>query len=129
MTTKPIRVCFDLDGVIAKYDGWKQDGSIGEPNLPIIEFMRQLKKEGYYIIIQTCRTNWQRGPPPGDQYYIIYKWLYAHEIPYDRLEGEGKAMAHVYFDDRAVHVPSNGGDPELLRKEMMEILGVSSKQD
>lgn len=93
-------ICIDFDGVLATYDGWKGRGEIGEPISGASEATQTLKKEGYTIIIFTTRN--------GED---IKKWLDKNKISYDYINenpdqpkntNEGKPIADIYLDDRAV---------------------------
>jgi hypothetical protein len=110
---KPI-VCFDFDGVLAFYDGWKSDGSIGLVNPVGAELAKELHSRGFIIKIQSCRTNPQFGDDAKKQILLICSWLNENDIPCDELVLEGKCLAHVYIDDRAVAFPRNGGSPQEL---------------
>jgi hypothetical protein len=94
-------VCFDFDGVLASYDGWK-DGAIGDPIPGGVALLRMCDAVGYRIVIQTCRTHPEHGA--GDfQLRSIKSWLRDYKIPCDYIELDGKAMAHVYVDDRGLY--------------------------
>lgn len=62
---------FDLDGTLAKYDGWKGISSIGEPVPPIVNLMKKMVGEGLKVKILTARvaprSNVERMPNP----YIV----------------------------------------------------------
>ena len=103
-------VCFDFDGVLASYDGWK-DGAIGGP-LPVgVKLLRLCDEAGYRIVIQSCRTH-----PDHEntmlQLTAMKSWLRKHKIPCDYIEIEGKAMANVYVDDRGLHF-----DQDMAKQE------------
>lgn len=46
---------FDLDGTLAKYDGWKGIGHIGEPVKPMVELIKRMHDEGKVVKIMTAR--------------------------------------------------------------------------
>lgn len=46
---------FDLDGTLAKYDGWKGIDHIGEPVKPMVELMKRMHDEGKIVKIMTAR--------------------------------------------------------------------------
>lgn len=46
---------FDLDGTLAKYDGWKGIGHIGEPVKPMVELIKRMHGEGKIVKIVTAR--------------------------------------------------------------------------
>ena len=47
---------FDLDGTLAKYDGWKGIDHIGEPVKPMVELMKRMHDEGKVVKIVTARV-------------------------------------------------------------------------
>ena len=53
-------LCFDFDGVIASYDGWKGFDVLGGPNLNVIQAINELYNEGYFITIFTTRPFTQK---------------------------------------------------------------------
>jgi hypothetical protein len=99
------RVCVDLDGVLAKYDGWKGAEQIGEPIPGALEFARSLN-EFADIIIFTSRCSEDLASEPIDTARVrlkIIDWLDTHGFPYhDVYTGRGKPVASAFVDDRAV---------------------------
>jgi len=98
-------VCFDLDGTLAEYDGWK-GGEIGFPIKSGVSLLKHFWEEGWRILIQSCRTNHQFGQIE-EQHQAIRLWLNRNQIPYDEIVTEGKAVADIYFCDRTVTFRSN----------------------
>ena len=104
-----MRICIDLDGVIA---GFKKEGETYLDIAPIegaIEKMRKLKENGHYLIIFTAR---HMKTCDGDMGKVIAKigkmtldWLAKYEVPYDEIYF-GKPWAHVYIDDNAFRFKS-----------------------
>ena len=47
---------FDLDGTLAKYDGWQGIDHIGEPIGPMVDLMKKLHGQGRYVKIVTARV-------------------------------------------------------------------------
>lgn len=47
---------FDLDGTLAKYDGWKGIDHIGEPVKPMVDLIRKMHDEGKVVKILTARV-------------------------------------------------------------------------
>lgn len=93
-------ICVDMDGVIAKYDGWKGKTHFGEPEDGAKESLEELKEKGWTIIIYTTR---------GDN-KLISKYLEENEIPFDFINknpdqpkgSSHKPISDVYLDDRAI---------------------------
>lgn len=68
--------------------------------------MQQLKSEGHYIIINTCRS--------GKELVDAINWLLLNDIPFNRVNdnepgntvkygsNSRKIYAHVYIDDKQV---------------------------
>jgi len=95
-------VAIDLDGVLATYTGWRGVDHIGQPINGSRGFLRELKREGYHIIIHTARINDLNGKHRISE-RIIRAWLDGNKMTYDDLHIKpGKPMACAYVDDRAV---------------------------
>lgn len=47
---------FDLDGTLAKYDGWKGVDHIGEPVKPMVDLIKRMHEEGKVVKIMTARV-------------------------------------------------------------------------
>ena len=102
------RVCVDLDGVLARYDGWKGPDIIGAPLPGALEFARSLS-EVADIVIFTSRCSGGlaaeagvRADPARIRLKII-DWLEKHKFPFDDVYvGQGKPVASAFIDDRAV---------------------------
>jgi hypothetical protein len=128
------RVCLDLDGVLASYDGWGGIDKIGQPLPGAVEFARDLAKIAD-IVIFTSRCSTEPGPQgatssltPGQARIHIIDWLEKNEIPFaDVFMGEGKPRVAAFIDDRAVACkPQENADAfketidalkEMLRKK------------
>lgn len=101
-------VAVDLDGVLAKYDGWRGIEHIGDPIPGAVEFTKALKAIPVRVVIHTTRTN----ADPAIQGHSesvdmltqrVRLWLDAHGFAYDEIyAGQGKPLAAAYIDDRAV---------------------------
>ena len=103
------RICIDLDGVIAnlKKTGETYRDISPVPGAP--EKLRELKKNGHYLIIQTARHLKTCGANTGLVNARIAKdtlnWLESHEIPFDEINF-GKPWAQIYIDDNALRFES-----------------------
>jgi hypothetical protein len=108
LQTRP-RVCLDLDGVLAKYDGWHGFDHIGDPLPGAKEFADEIN-EVADIVIFSSRCSQDAGGEyeptvltPGQLRIKIVEWLEKHEIPYaDVYMGQGKPRVAAFIDDRAV---------------------------
>ena len=113
-------VCLDFDGVLAQYSVW--NGLIGASIPEGAKLARMLKREGFKVVVQSCRTNRDLDKQRLN-YDSIILWLRDHDIPFDELVVSGKALADVYVDDRGVNFPSNEGPAEMVFREILRVLG------
>ncbi len=106
METRPPTAAIDFDGVICDYsNGWRGVGNFGAVLPGAKQALQQLKKEGWFIIIFTCRS----------EASLISDFLKREGIPFDQINknenlpgmvpgyGREKVIADVYLDDRAIH--------------------------
>ncbi len=103
------RVCLDLDGVLAKYEGWDGTGQIGEPLPGALEFATELAKIAD-IVIFTGRCSEDREDrelvarlSSGQLRIQVIDWLEKNKFPFaDVYTGKGKPHVAAFIDDRAV---------------------------
>jgi hypothetical protein len=108
--TKKTRVAMDLDGVLAKYDGWEGSDIIGPPLPGALEFAKKVAKLAD-IVIFTGRVSEETGDrdavstlSAGQLRIRIIDWLEKHKFPFaDVYIGQGKPHVAAFIDDRAVH--------------------------
>ena len=97
MNTPPLpkTIAIDLDGVLSAYRGNYQHKVIESPAAGAREFLINLRQAGYRIVVHSTR-----------QCTHVEEWLFAHDLfdLVDHVQGshQGKPLAHVYLDDRAV---------------------------
>lgn len=116
------RVCVDLDGVLAQYDGWKGLDFTGAPIPGAVEFTRALSEFAEIVVFTTrCTVEPHRGDlneptrPASDLaprlVHQVRYWLEKYKFTFDDVYvGQGKPIAHAYIDDRAVRcVPQADG--------------------
>jgi hypothetical protein len=103
------RVCVDLDGVLAEYNGWQGIDEIGKPLPGAKQFADELNEVADIVIFSSrCSSEPDsRGSishlTPGQARIHIVDWLEKNKIPYaDVYMGEGKPRAAALIDDRAV---------------------------
>ena len=99
-----MRVCIDLDGVIAELKKGNETYSDIKPIDMAIEKIKKLKKNGHYIIIYTAR---HMKTCDGNVSKVLAKigkttldWLERYKVPYDEIIF-GKPWADIYIDDNA----------------------------
>lgn len=101
------RLVVDLDNTLTKYN---PDLSYAdkEPNLPLVEKLREYKSQGFEILIQTARNmrtyNGSVGKINANTLPVILEWLKKHDVPYDEIY-VGKPWCGndgFYIDDRAI---------------------------
>jgi capsule biosynthesis phosphatase len=97
-----MRICIDLDGVIAEIKKENETYADVKPIKSAVEKIKKLKENGHYIIIYTAR---HMKTCDGNVYKAISKiglitleWLKEHDIPYDEIIF-GKPWADIYIDD------------------------------
>ncbi len=98
MAEQKIRICFDMDGVIADgtvervYSdaaGWAYGNCT--PIKSTIRAMCELQAQGVEIYIHTAR--WEEDRP------VTERWLVDHKVPFDAVSF-GKPHADLYVDDK-----------------------------
>ena len=67
---------FDLDGTLAKYDGWKGIDHIGEPVKPMVDLIKKMHEDGKVVKILTARVapraNIEIRPNPYPTDHAVY---------------------------------------------------------
>lgn len=66
---------FDLDGTLAKYDGWKGIDHIGEPVGPMIDLIKRMHDEGKVVKIMTARVAPKEKPEVKPNPYLENHWV------------------------------------------------------
>ena len=103
------RVCVDLDGVLAKYDGWKGLDHIGDPVAGAAQFVRDLMKiADVTVFTSRCLTEMLEAASSkvtiGNLRIRVIEWLEKHRIPFtDVYVGQGKPRAAAFIDDRGIN--------------------------
>jgi hypothetical protein len=114
-------VCFDFDGVLAEYSGWKGHEHIGEPIESMIELVTELHGRGFVLFLCTTRLNdfpfadrpheVDRVVQTGYAAEILHGWLQEQGIEtYFSHIGCDKMMADYYIDDKALRFGGVGID-------------------
>ncbi|MEM4721777.1 MAG: hypothetical protein QXT73_06950 [Candidatus Methanomethylicaceae archaeon] len=89
---KPKHICVDFDGVLAEYDGWRGPSVLGKPMEGAKDFLVQLVRMGYRVVVHTAREP-----------LLIRNWLKEHGMfkLVSKVTKE-KIPASAYIDDRAI---------------------------
>jgi adenylylsulfate kinase len=109
---KQLTIAVDFDGVIADYDGWTERLLLGVPRGDVIEALKVLRREGWKIVVYSCRGAEELSP-----------YLKQNAIPFDEINPSPstptkgtKPRATVYWDDRACCYSGNAlEDLEKIR--------------
>lgn len=115
-------VCVDLDGVLARYDGWNGPDKIGKPIPGAREFLESLR-EKYRVVVYSSRLS---SDSAGREEilrmrHFIEKWLTENGLPFDEVyAGIGKPLAVAFIDDRAVRCRPQD-DPEAFEKALKSL--------
>lgn len=94
----------DLDGTLARYDGWKGIDHIGEPIPPMLERVKKWISEGKKVKIFTARASIAGHEEP------IKGWLEKHGIGGLEITNIKDFEMVECWDDRAVQVVPNTGE-------------------
>lgn len=112
MDNKPLTIAVDFDGVIADYDDWKGSQNLGSPRGDVIEALRELRSQGWKIVVYSTRGTEEIAP-----------YLIDNDVPFDEINQNSsyqtagvKPVATIYWDDRACRY---SGD---ARKDLQAIL-------
>jgi hypothetical protein len=127
------RVCLDLDGVLAQYNGWEGLDQIGPPIPGALDFAWSLS-EIADIVIFTSRCSLDAGGDapstrlsPRQLRIKVIEWLEKYKFPYaDVYAGQGKPRASAFIDDRAVYC-SPQMDKSAFKKALESTRSVLSR--
>jgi len=108
MITQEKVIVMDVDGTLA--DRRRADQSYAEVSVmpSVVQKLRSLKQQGYWIILYTSRSMRTHGGNIGrimrHTAPVLIEWLARHEIPYDELHFGKPWCGHdgFYVDDRAI---------------------------
>jgi len=108
MITQEKVVVIDVDGTLAdrRVSGQSYSEVGALPN--VVQKVRSLKNQGYWIILYTSRNMRTYGGNIGQIMChtapVLVEWLARHEIPYDELHFGKPWCGHdgFYVDDRAI---------------------------
>jgi hypothetical protein len=94
---------FDLDGTIAKDDGWKGKEYIGEPVKKLVDKIQKLLDKGEKVKIFTARAFDKKAIP------FIRDWMKNNNIPLLEITNKKDPGMIRIYDDRVVQVRKNTG--------------------
>ena len=98
------RIVIDFDGTIAD-DVFPE---MGNPRPGVIEALNKLKKEGFEIIIHSCRTgSYFKDLLFDDQFELIKEYMHYYKMPFDSIWVPDKPIALAYVDDKAIKYKDN----------------------
>ena len=104
-----MRICIDLDGVIADFKNENESYSDVKPIKGAAKKIKALKESGHYIIIYSARNmktqNGNLGKVIANVGQITINWLNKNNIVYDEIYF-GKPWADIYIDDNAIRFES-----------------------
>lgn len=109
----------DLDGTLARYDGWIGPDHIGEPIPIMLERVKQWIADGIIVKIFTARC----GIP--EQVAPIAAWLEKYGIGGLEITNVKDFSMMELWDDRAVRVVTNTGHPcchQDVEKSILDVI-------
>lgn len=96
-------IVFDVDKTILETQN--RDYANSQPKMEVIEGIRELKRNGWRIVLHTARgqgrSNGDIESVKGEVEREIRDFCQKFSVPYDELI-LGKVWAHYYVDDRAL---------------------------
>ena len=104
----------DLDGTLARYDGWQGIEHIGEPIPKMLERIKRWRKEGKEVKIFTARVSKQalraNKVTMGRVLLPIKRWCFEHLGEYLEVTCEKDLQMVELWDDRCIQVVPNTGE-------------------
>ena len=122
--SRKLRICIDLDGTICEIRHDPLTYADVRPKQHAVEKIRELRKLGHCIVINTARNMGSSGHNLGKVMKNVAKttleWLDKNGIEYDEIFF-GKPNADITIDDRAIRFESwDSITPELLEEKARE---------
>lgn len=100
-----MRIVFDLDETLCEKRQKGQEYSELKPIEEMVDYLRKMKLEGHYIIINTARNMVTQDSNLGKINKNIGKvtldWLDNWDIPYDEIYF-AKPYGDIYIDDKSI---------------------------
>lgn len=114
---EPLRICFDIDGVICNVKKKHESYDDCVPNKEVIKIINELHDAGHTIIINTARSMQSHGQCVGGAIkavgMITLQQLGRWGVKYDEIYF-GKPNAHITIDDRCLRF-----DGKLTKEEIL----------
>lgn len=99
---------FDLDGTLAKYNGWQGNDIIGEPIKPMVDLLLDYIAGGTQVRIMTARVS-SVNPYASDARNAIETWCIMNLGMVIPITSEKDFGMIDLYDDRCHHVEANTG--------------------
>jgi len=101
-------IAVDLDGTLAYYDEFRGKDHIGKPIPKMMDRVMKWLDEGKKVVIFTARAH-------GGELWIspIKKWLKDNGLPDLEVTNVKTPMMTEFWDDRAIQVKPNTGEPVI----------------
>lgn len=123
---------FDVDGTLCEIRRDGQSYADVEPLWPVVEKLREYKREGFYIVLNSARNmrtyQGNTGLLNANTLPVLIDWLKKHDIPYDELH-LGKPWPGTngfYVDDRTIRPDEFC---QLNYQEILALLGVEKGKE
>lgn len=97
----------DLDGTLARYDGWYGPAHIGEPIPGMVQRVKNWLEEGVEVRIFTARASVPEYIP------FVTQWLEKQGLPALEVTNIKDFAMICLWDDRCVQVETNSGEPTV----------------
>jgi len=100
---------FDLDGTLARYDGWTHAHDIGEPVPAMVAILKAHVEEGVEVRIFTARVSVQNEIERKEIERTVQLWCLEHiglALPVTNVKDFN---CWAIYDDRAIAVEKNTG--------------------
>lgn len=99
----------DFDGTLAHYDGWKGETTFGRPVPAMLDRVKRWVGDGHEVRVFTARVSDEDGRP--EIVAAIQAWLVTHGLPALAVTNVKDFQMIELWDDRAVQVIPNTGEP------------------
>lgn len=123
-------IVMDIDGTLCNIKNKNENYAEIKPKEKILEKLKEMKKEGFYIILYTSRQmrtyEGNLGKINANTGKILFEWLEKYSIPFDEIYF-GKPWCGkngFYVDDKAIR-PSEF--EKLSYEEILKLLEGENK--